>query len=62
MNFLICGLTKRFKQIVAWFLTYSSFDPDAVVDIMKTIVKKCYEININLYVITIDMSGQNQKI
>ena len=62
MNFMICGLGKRFKQIVAWFLTYSSFDPEAVVNIMKTIVRKCHEIEINVVAITTDMSGQNQKI
>ena len=62
MNFLLCGLTKRFKQIIAWFLTSSSYDPKFVVNIIKQIIIKCHYIEIDLTAITIDMSGQNQKI
>ena len=62
MNFLICGMCKRIKQIVAWFLTFSSFDPHFIADVMKLIVMECHRINVTISCLTIDMSGQNQKI
>ena len=62
MNFLLCGMAKRIKQIVAWFLTYSSFDPLFIAAVLKKIVVKSHEISARIVAITIDMSGQNQKI
>ena len=62
MNIMICGLCKRLKQVVAWYLTYSSFDPKFCAAVLKEIVVMCHGINANLLTITIDMSGQNQKI
>ena len=62
MNIMICGLCKRLKQIVAWYLTYSSFDPKFCAAVLKEIVVMCHGISLNLLTITIDMSGQNQKI
>ena len=62
MNFLLCGLCKRVKQIIAWFLTFSSFDVVFFADILKKIVVMCHDAGAILDAITIDMSGQNQKI
>ena len=62
MNIMLCGLCKRLKQIIAWFLTYSSFDPDYFAGILKEIVVMSHDIGANILAITIDMSGQNQKI
>ena len=63
MNFMLCGHGKRLKQIVAWLLTYSSFDPAFVADIMYKIVKMSHEISgATVSSITMDMSGQNLKL
>ena len=62
MVFMVCGLTARWKQVVAYFFTGNSFSAKEVKDIIIEIIQKASECNLTVYNVTMDMGGGNQAV
>ena len=58
--FILSGVKTRWKQIVAYHLSGSSFSGKAVADILLQIVRAADEIGLKVVNITSDMRSCNQ--
>ena len=59
---MICGLCRKYRQLIGFHLTGKSFDPDCVAEWLKEMLQKLSSIGLTAASITMDMSPQNKGI
>lgn len=59
---MLCGLTTRWKQVVAYYFTGDSFNAVQIKQIIIVIIEKAHESNLKVMNITMDIRGGNQVI
>jgi hypothetical protein len=62
LAFMLAGVTKRWKQVVAYEFTGNSFSANEFHDKVASILKKCTEIGLTVKVFISDMGGQNRAL
>ena len=59
---MLCGLTTRWKQVVAYYFTGDSFSAEQIKKIILEIFTKASECNFKVLNVTMDMGGGNQSV
>ena len=59
---MLCGLTTRWKQVVAYYFTGDSFSAEQIKKIILEIITKASEYNFKVLNVTMDMGGGNQGV
>ena len=62
MSFMLCGLTKRWKNIIGYHFTDASFCPVECKDFIFELVRKATEIGLTVKCIVMDNSSQNLAV
>jgi hypothetical protein len=57
LAFMLAGVTKRWKQVVAYEFTGNSFSANEFHDKVASILKKCTEIGLTVKVFISEMGG-----
>ena len=60
--FMLGGVTTRWKQTVAYYYTGNSTDGSVFAPIVLSIIKRCYDIGLNVAAITCDMGSANRAM
>ena len=60
--FIVAGLSRRFKQTVAYHFTGASTKGDTLAGIVNDLVQKCNEIGLNVRCVRSDMGSNNQAL
>jgi len=60
--FMAGGISTRWKQTVAYFMTGNSTDGRILCDILKQIIVLCYDIHLNVVAVTSDMGSANRAM
>ena len=62
MSFMLCGITKRWKNIIGFQFTEATFCPKECAEFYRQAIRKSYEAGSKVKALTMDMSGQNMNI
>ena len=62
MNAMVCGITTRFKQLVAFHFTDNGVCVKSFANWIKMIVKRCADIKLRIVSLGLDMASSNQKL
>ena len=62
MSFMLCGITKRWKNIIGFHFTESTFCAKECAEFYRQLIRKSYEAGSKVKALTMDMSGQNMNI
>jgi hypothetical protein len=60
--FMLAGITTRWKQTVAYYLTGNSTDGTVFADIVIKIITLCHSIGLNVAAVTSDMGSSNRAM
>lgn len=59
--FMLCGISTKWKQAIAYEFTANSFCSQQVVDIITEIIKQAQEIGLKIKAVISDMGPQNRS-
>lgn len=59
--FMLCGISSRWKQTIAYEFTANSFCSQEIVQIITTIIQKANDIGLKIKVVISDMGPQNRS-
>ncbi|KAJ2948553.1 hypothetical protein O0L34_g7808 [Tuta absoluta] len=59
--FMLCGVRKLVKQPVAFYLSGSSVTADRLAVIIKQVLRRCFDSDINISATVCDMDGVNRR-
>ena len=62
LSAMVCGLTKRFKNVVGFEFTDSSFDQQKVADFISGCIKEVYNSGLIIKAVVSDGSSQNEGV
>ena len=62
LNFMICGITLRYKVPVMLHYTDDSIDPHMFANCVKMIGRRCHDIKLRVVSLGLDMSPTNQAL
>ncbi|KAG0423844.1 hypothetical protein HPB47_000392, partial [Ixodes persulcatus] len=60
--FMLGGMSSRWKQVIGYHFTCSSFDPQKVKKVLYKIIQQCEEIDIAIDAVISDIGPGNQAI
>ena len=59
---MICGLCRKYRQLIGFHFTGKSFDPEVIAEWLKDLLGRLKNIGISTASMTMDMSPQNKGI
>ena len=62
MSLMLCGLTKRWKNIIGFHFTDVSFCPKECAEFYRQAIRKSYEVGRKVKGLVFDMSTQNMNV
>ena len=62
MSLMLCGLTKRWKNIIGFHFTDVTFCPKECAEFYRQAIRKSYEAGSKVKALVMDMSGQNLNV
>ena len=62
MSLMLCGLTKRWKNIIGFHFTDTTFDPKECAEFYRKAIRESYAAGSKVKALVMDMSGQNLNV